>query len=1713
MPNVGEFLEQIGNEPGVKPQEIDDFVKKYNVSPADFDTDVEALIANRSTPQVKRFVSAAQQEQFQQKIEEAIPEQPGQFLAEEQFKAIGQPVPTKKPTTISGVAGEFAKTVPKIAVSPVLGVSGLISGATEAVAEFAKPGAQSEEYFRATEEDLRERLGNSLYDNIVSDIKDNIVAIPLLLNEVVGIIPTQRQLKQSFSEFAAEKAQTSKKFGEMLIKAGIGGILGTLANLDDALETRPVSTLLILLPALKAIKAAGIAVSPRIVGLIDKLDIVEKIAQKKRIAKAETLTEKAFQASKQAKQQFEVTAEEAARGVERGQVQIIPEEPVIPAPPIEVPEIPRVADRFQKIKSEGPAEVPMEQVVAELPERAPVEGTTEYLKRVGPIEEQALPELEAELGVLKRQLAMFDKAEQLSPGEQVTFDDLVARESELAADVASSKQNILKYREIVPYTREEYLQKLEPLEQKRVELQNKLNNLERAVVERKQAGDPESSLRTARNEVTFTKGDLRELTAEIQELKRIGGYAVIDAQRILGDVELTPREADKLDALYNISYDGMQKDFGHSITDMETQTTFTVKPGEDLVAKLRAKRAEMGTPEERFTVLLKKHTDISEKIAELNKQIEAAGPEAKLAGLQSQLRDAEVFEDKYSQGLEGMQKTYLPEELRIERPEAPTIEGPAANVDEVIAKQAELELPQRTPPTQMTTVTERVVSKKGLEYTEAQQDIIATQKRLAEGESRLSKARVAQLQRDLRQFRDVIDVEVIEPIETRVPPAFASLFNDMERMVAKTFATEKDVLGRPKAFAEIPEAARMVSELQKRTRPSPELASQIVTSTLRDKTSQLLRSKKFVSLLKKQIKTKLPDAPDAALDLTFKSMIGSTMFDAPFNFVLRSKSNPKLFVNVLDEIANTISRADVPKELLNEIRGEAFRGLSAELAVRVQKAKFAQAIDDELARTRQTPTATLAQIVDAIVSEAVVNNRPYPQAFWKFSPEDVAKLIQSDRGRYVSKIGGNEKVINKRLDKLVKHLEKEFQPPHTSIRDYSGKQLKAIDKSFNRFMFWTVDVNKDFSWVGELMRSLNSTMKGNLTVRNAASHIGNVTSNLAYTSTLTGQTPLGVIRDVFSDYIRLGKFDAGQITSGPEYELIRSIKRSGLLDTDLVKSELEATGIVGFLAGSKAQGLLKLKFAANLYQLGDEPFKWSRSLRVGNKILENSQVLEPGQWIEVLLPRDRKVWLIKDAQGNFRINKHNRPKPTTSEAQMTALIEKPPKEFGPEPFRKLSNQEFFDVVGEGATTQALNSYFDYSDIPNWLKAIRSTPVIGVASPFTIWNYKSLDVPGLKKGLLYNMLLGDGNIIPATNSRRVAMNGALAGIETATRRALSINAMRGQLLDKPEREVQEIFKRVPSDAQLVLLANVTDPTKLEFKNWDNIFYAQPTDLAFRVGWDGWLAINDVLGVDEWKPENLYKVDLKTGEYDFDLEELKKIDPEEAKEILARRKIWVRSNAKEISSFEDALQLAHLSGNPFINALVKLRIEEEAGRRPINLEVVANTFGPLVAGATPYKLFDVGYAMWDETNQFSARSWALSLKDQDPKEYEDLGRYAVRTLLGIGWKSAVIEKQTDKFLKRLKMNLTASLMGGFNKKIAGLDTLIDRAGQAGDAPEVQRLTEAQDSIDDLKSVFTDIIDDEIEKRQDDYEEMASRIQSTFRKELGPPAPAPQHEPFRK
>lgn len=872
-------------------------------------------------------------------------------------------------------------------------------------------------------------------------------------------------------------------------------------------------------------------------------------------------------------------------------------------------------------------------------------------------------------------------------------------------------------------------------------------------------------------------------------------------------------------------------------------------------------------------------------------------------------------------------------------------------------------------------------------------------------------------------------------------------------------------------------AGRFIDELSKVKNVDIDQAWQILNTTLADRGIGMLRSDLIKKAVIDRIMVKVRESgvytPEQLVNLekAFPKWIDEFNKRDPSSASYRTHATINfdgVKIKLADEVLAILDEAP-PKE-----RNAIYSELIAEAAGDIAQDTRLNTISDNL--KREMPTfATAQEWIDNAIERTIIGG------------EDLPSLIQDNphhlATRIIDNIDGYAKVLAKSDDPaMLAQAKQQLRDLAHKMRSYKrvpeelaeafgiqdhirqNKPLMVPETKAGRTpakleyeVFAPEGVIDSLKWEWAAKQAvdnatgfwdrLNRHIKGNLTARNIASAINNLKANFVYQTFRRGEPFLAAtLTDMIRKYhaFRTGKSvrgDMGFKLDPFDTEFFKAMERTGILDTTMLDAELGGLGVSDLLGDISKPVKKATRKMEEFYKAGDNIFKLEESRRNYKKLHNVMDELQDGEFITVEVKDGRHVKLTR--RGD--------------KFESEGVV--------------LEPHQVNDIVANAASLPAQRIFFDYTNVPNAVKWVRASKALGVTSPFFTWFWKAVDIPGMKRGLMREMLSDGVNY--STNNKKLNMLKRAQIIKSSARRHAMLAGVREAVKEPNNSDtLRKALAYSPREFNLQLLDYTTNPTWIGHDSEESANQFGPSDILVRAIMSGMAATES----DQDILEVLYpKEHGKFGEQiDFDLSTVE--DPEIRRDILIRRKLLRKHHSNEAFTPEDAAQLIGVSGSPILDGVIMLREASRQGGK-VNTPKLMQMITTALVGGTWAALGDIAVASMVDPNSpsklLTTRRWA---ENEIGEPEEKFIKWAIRRMTGIGFRPLDVGQRSERYFKNKEREWKESLTGDLRELLEENPELspIDRDNINQRIIDLEKIVEGEMMLEKLRfdEVFQNI-----------------------------------------
>jgi hypothetical protein len=372
--------------------------------------------------------------------------------------------------------------------------------------------------------------------------------------------------------------------------------------------------------------------------------------------------------------------------------------------------------------------------------------------------------------------------------------------------------------------------------------------------------------------------------------------------------------------------------------------------------------------------------------------------------------------------------------------------------------------------------------------------------------------------------------------------------------------------------------------------------------------------------------------------------------------------------------------------------------------------------------------------------------------------------------------------------------------------------------------------------------------------------------------------------------------------------------------------------------------------------------------------------------------------------------------------------------------KPLTRQQWFQQLARMAKVTSDRLFFDYSDASLFAKGGRAVPGLRAlgGSLFYMWLYKSIYLPGIKRGLLQDAYKAG----PAYRSSNPQVRLQMADEITAARmktvamaqgaRAAADVPGNAELLEKMgfnRREYGAHFLQFTGRPDMVAVYNAGNMNVFEGQALVmNLLTSTGVDFANAIG---------VFDGDDGELAKLYPTDKKSGNPSLGLEDIQ--DPDERKWIKQMRELVAKNSSAGLVTGKDYLRAVGLAGGPLLEALVQISNDDRA-QRTTDMNVLWRKLGKALLGANSGRLIEVAIAAVDPSSEatsfvYTIRDPRKFLKAEPGERHRQTMQWVMRTVMTRTWREEDLRKQgLERYADQWEEGFTQTIIAPFQRAIA-------------------------------------------------------------------------------
>jgi hypothetical protein len=820
-------------------------------------------------------------------------------------------------------------------------------------------------------------------------------------------------------------------------------------------------------------------------------------------------------------------------------------------------------------------------------------------------------------------------------------------------------------------------------------------------------------------------------------------------------------------------------------------------------------------------------------------------------------------------------------------------------------------------------------------------------------------------------------------------------------------------------------------------RLSGERIGQRMVEMLEKDTTQLVRSRAVRGEMLREIKRRAEAAGIPMLDRMRLIRDFNEQLVKPERAGATSKSR---FVELEHNGVKLWTRQDwstildkLPPERLAKVRADALRDVAEEMGAAVQARASVLGLYEEINRFRKDASGAINKETlgdhssyAKEVARRVLGEGELQPMLMPFNAAKVADALRVNAGKWAVDLNLPGAAILKLADKLGKYenagkvggLSDTFSSYYkgvfhdtTPTPEFKNIAVNPGARSSLQSHYAMLQATDTLGAAPSMIRELSQRMKAGAVAMNLRSLVNNNISNTVTQFIRRGDVGiLARIPETLNTWKAVMDGNAAHVAPAVR-QMYEALQRENIVNgnqvaRDIGKSRLMATleksspgtaatvrgigsavetGPRGVRVAGEAAGLVP-RFQDALARwytdFGDTPFRIEESVHAYKDAMGKVQKLQAGEWVDLPIGRERYVRVERTADG-VQLKDMSGPR-----AQVMDV--------------PLDSPQLSKVLAKTANTLQERVFFDYSRLGNWGKTLRGGPAAILSGIFS-WFFKAADIPGVKKGLVSEMMSHPYNY--RTNSLAVKVQQAAESAQRALRRGTMEAAGNAMLTD--ERQLDALaraygFNRTTASAIFDSVADLMpavalNPLNVVYRSVEPLMMAGPTQIFMG----GIEAIADRLAYGDIydNPEALTKV------LDVDVTSLPAGEQRRAAMVQDHVRRVLRNEQFNPKQF---LTIIGLSGGPLLGTLQKLQAAE-AGGKPFTTKDGIAELARLTFGATPSAALDIAGSVLGELGWDAARQWGGYGKDQARQGFsagtmkanlEGLTAYGIRQIVGLG-----------------------------------------------------------------------------------------------------------------
>jgi hypothetical protein len=799
---------------------------------------------------------------------------------------------------------------------------------------------------------------------------------------------------------------------------------------------------------------------------------------------------------------------------------------------------------------------------------------------------------------------------------------------------------------------------------------------------------------------------------------------------------------------------------------------------------------------------------------------------------------------------------------------------------------------------------------------------------------------------------------------------------------------------------------------------------------------------------------------------------------------------PKGASNFVFDIAAEARRLMASDEAFSKkVLADAVQSVSITVGETLATARLKDFAAKELARA----PATAAEGSNYIL-EAYTTGNASPPSYLKVPPEAVAKNIKSRIGR-----GALDGVAKNDLFAALRGLRRMEALPK-NVKEFLGFGEDAVWASRPLIKAIELEMAQQRMIKGNsLYDKFLRTAKRGRVVLNFPTAIRNWLSDANLLYMQTGR--LTAMRDAIRDGRLMHAYQTGKLKrpAKPEwidtFEALENLERVRLVDSTLIEAEfgrsrhkgiLSALTDADVLKGLPSERLLRLELALEkglaapllkTFRAATNSMKVTKALESYKTVLKEMDMLDIGDTpaFEVFPNVYVKLEMVSGQKGF--------PGGRGYKNLSTGKL--------------LTPAQFKQIVARVAKVTSDKLFFDYNDAGAFVKMLRTHDGLRwtLGSMYAMYYAKSMFVPGVQKGLMFEVMNPNPSYIPG--NARVRDVHLTRTAESQMRVAAMQSGARARMLNLQDREhlMNELAWNA-SEQALGALASTETPDSVDFFDMSSADFNESSRDLSRLLKGAYVHTMLASGVLEdehgelsvlWPlpTEKQYKGMSREQRKNYNLASIQ--DPAKRRWHKSMREMLLREKEGRGATKRDVFKVMLLNGGPALNMILDV-MNDDAQSRVTDFKKMFTKSVYALAGGTVGGMANVTVAWIDPTS--SASSFRYEIKNPDEwikkpmsARAKSLVRWTMKQIAWSGWdeKDLSEDSKARKYrASQTKAALTLTFVKPFADQALAYESLEASATTPDSKKKFKELRKAAEAKADFHQDMVDERMDELEQR---------------------------------